>query len=104
MSTEERPSEDTEKMAIHKLRREDSEETNSADMLILDFKPSEVCKDKLLLSVLFCYGSLNRLTQKDFPIFVVIAKIVRNYFLSCSCTPLHYDFVGREVKTIFSFC
>lgn len=42
VSTEERPSEDTEKVAIHKLRREDSEETNSADVLILDIKPSEM--------------------------------------------------------------
>ena len=36
-------------MAIHKPRRETSEEMNPADTLFLDFQPSELWENKFLL-------------------------------------------------------
>lgn len=61
--TEGRPCEDTEKTVVSEPRREASEETKPADVLILDFQPPDLRDHNFLWfkwpSLLLCYSSLS---------------------------------------------
>lgn len=66
--TEGGPGEETERLALHKERREASGETNPADILISDLQPEiRTVRNKLLLnsrSVVLGYRSPGKLPQE----------------------------------------
>ena len=70
--TEGRPCEDTEKMVVSEPRREASEETKPADILILDFQPPDLRDHNFLWfkwpSLLLCYFVTAALVNKYIPI------------------------------------